>query len=87
MFLRNCSTLCSPWGTNLILYIRETNFNIRSTNFLILYSDARQSDIWEDNIKIDIDEIVEKGVDWIEVAKDGEKLRDFVKTVLNFRFP
>jgi len=69
------------------LHIRETNFNLRSTNFFILYSDARQNDIWEDNIKIDIDEIVEKGVEWIDVAKDGEKWRDFVKTILNFRVP
>ena len=69
------------------MHIRETNFNLRSTNFFILYSDARQNDIWEDNIKIDIDEIVEKGVEWIDVAKDGEKWRDFVKTILNFRVP
>ena len=47
-----------------MLHIRETNFNLRSTDFFILYSEARQNDIWEDNIKIFIDEIVEKGVDW-----------------------
>jgi len=40
-----------------------------------------------DNIKIDIDELVEKGVGWNDVAKDRKKWRDFVKTVMNFRFP
>ena len=69
------------------MYLREANFSLRRTNFFILFYDARQNDIWEDNIKIDVDEIVGKGVDWIDVAKDGEKWRDFVKTVLNFRVP
>jgi hypothetical protein len=67
------------------MYIRETNFNLRKSNFFILYSDGIQNDIWGDNIKIDIDEIVEKGVDWIDVDKDREKWRDFVKNFMNFR--
>ena len=69
------------------MYIRENNFNLRRTNFFILYSDARQNDFWEGNIKIDIDEIVENGVNWIDVAKDREKWRDFVKSVMNFSVP
>ena len=69
------------------MYIRVTNFNLRRSNFFILHSDVRHNDIWEDDIKIDIDEIVVKGVDWIDVAKDGEKWLDFVKTVMNFRVP
>jgi hypothetical protein len=69
------------------LCIWETNFNRRKSNFFIIYSDARQNDIWENNIKIDIDVIVEKVVDWIDVAKDREKWWDFVKAVINLRVP
>jgi hypothetical protein len=35
---------------------------------------ALKNGIWEDNIKMDLEEIVRKGVDWIDVAKDREIL-------------
>ena len=42
---------------------------------------------WRIILIIDFDEIVQKGVDWIDVAKDKEKWWDFVETVMNFRIP
>jgi hypothetical protein len=41
---------------------------------------------WEDNIKIDLQE-VGGGGDWIEVAQDRGRWRAFVNTVMNLRFP
>jgi hypothetical protein len=38
-----------------------------------------------DNIKIDLREIGWDGVDWIDMAKDREKWRALVNTVLNRR--
>ena len=38
--------------------------------------------IWEDNIKMDLQEVGCGGMDWIDVAQD----RDRWRAVLNFRF-
>jgi hypothetical protein len=40
-----------------------------------------------DNIKIDLREIGWDGLDWIEVAQDGDKWRAFVNTVISLRDP
>ena len=42
---------------------------------------------WEDNIKIDIQEVGCGGMDWFELARDLERWRIFVNAVLNFRVP
>jgi len=42
---------------------------------------------WEDNIKMDIQEIGCGIVDWIELAQDRDKWRAFVNVVMNLRFP
>jgi hypothetical protein len=39
------------------------------------------------NIKMDLREIVEDGVDWIDLAQDRDQWRALVNTVLNLRFP
>ena len=41
---------------------------------------------WEDNIKMDIQE-VEGGGDWMELAQDRDRWRALVGTVRNFRVP
>ena len=43
----------------------------------------RPRDRWEDNIRMDLHEIAQEDVDWIELAKDRKKWRVFVNTVIN----
>ena len=42
---------------------------------------------WEDNIKMDLQEVSYGGMDWIYLAQDRNKWRALVRTVLNFRIP
>jgi hypothetical protein len=42
---------------------------------------------WEDNIKIDLQEVGCGGVEWIEVARDRNRWRAFVNAVMNLRVP
>ena len=40
---------------------------------------------WEDNIKMDIQEVGCRSMDWIELAQDSERWREFVNAVMNLR--
>jgi hypothetical protein len=40
---------------------------------------------WEDNIKMDLEEVGWEGVDWIHLAQDRDQWRDLVITVMNLR--
>ena len=40
---------------------------------------------WEDNIKVDLEEVGCGGMDWIELAQDRDKWRTLVNVVLNLR--
>ena len=42
---------------------------------------------WEDNIKMDLQDVGYGGVDWIELARDRDRWRAFVNAVMNLRFP
>ena len=42
---------------------------------------------WEDNIKMDLQEVGCGGVDWIELAKDRNRWRALVNAVMNIRVP
>jgi len=42
---------------------------------------------WEDNIKIDLQEVRCGGMDWIELTQDRDKRRALVNVVMNLQVP
>ena len=42
---------------------------------------------WEDNIKMDLQEVGGVCGDWMELAQDRYRWRSLVSTVMNFRVP
>ena len=42
---------------------------------------------WEDNIKVDLQEVGGGSMDWIELAQDRNRLRALVTAVMNLRVP
>ena len=42
---------------------------------------------WEDNLKMDLEEVGRGCGDWMELAQDGDRWQALVSTVMNFRFP
>jgi len=41
---------------------------------------------WEDNIKMDFQEVGCGGMDWIELAQDSDRWRALVNAVMDIRF-
>jgi hypothetical protein len=42
---------------------------------------------WEDNIKMDLQEVGRGGMDWIGFAQDRDRWRALVNAVMNLRVP
>jgi len=42
---------------------------------------------WEDNIKMDFQEVGCRGVDWIELAQGRDRWRELVTAGMNLRVP
>jgi hypothetical protein len=41
---------------------------------------------WEDNIKMDLQEVAREGMGWIDVAQDRDRWWALVNAVMNLRF-
>ena len=48
---------------------------------------GRQRRRWEDNIKMDLEELGRGCGDWMELAQDSDRWRALVSTVMNFGVP
>jgi hypothetical protein len=42
---------------------------------------------WEDNTKMDLQEVRWEGMDWTDLAQDTERWRGLVNAVMNLRIP
>ena len=42
---------------------------------------------WDDNIKMDLQEVGCESMDWIKLAQDRDRWREVVNTVMNLRVP
>jgi len=42
---------------------------------------------WEDNIKMDLQEAVCGGMDWIDLAQDRDRWRELVNAAMKFQVP
>ena len=54
---------------------------------LVGKSEARPRHKWEDNIKMDLQEVGCGGMDWIDLAQDRDRWRPCVNVVMNPRVP
>ena len=94
------STASGTMAEIFLQHLEEINIkqhiDIKSLSFYTKYVDdipegkkpvGRPRRRWEDNIKMDLQELGRGGVDWKELAQDRENWRALVRTVMNIRVP
>ena len=42
---------------------------------------------WEDNIKMDLQELGFMGIDWIDLVQDKDRQREFASVIMNIWLP
>jgi len=57
------------------------------TGFLVGNRERRPRGRWEDNIKMDLQEVGCRGMDWVELVQDRERRLALVNAVMNLRVP
>jgi hypothetical protein len=84
----NCN---NGFWTNFIYkwQTRKTNTN---TGWLMEKPEEKRSlgrprHRWEDNIKIDLQEVGCEGMDWIGLAQERNRWQELMNAVINFRVP
>ena len=72
------------------MYAIQLYFDIIVDKIPVLYDTyplGRQRRRWEDNIKMDLQEVGRGCGDWMELAQDRDGWRVLVSTVMNFWVP
>jgi len=73
---------CSAYGGKGEVYIAFWRGNLRGKKLL-----GRPRRRWEDNIKMDLQEVGCRGMDWIEIAQGRDRWRVLINVVISFRVP
>ena len=69
----------------IYIYIRNAvTFHTHTHIYIYIYIYRRR---WEDNIKMDLQEVGGGPGDWMELAQDRDRWRALVGTVRDFRVP
>jgi hypothetical protein len=78
-----------PWLRVFLVNPKQCVVNIHclkiSKEETFLFGCGRSRRRWEDNIKMDLQEVGCEGVDWIELARDRDRWRALVNAVMNLR--
>jgi hypothetical protein len=84
--VRDC--LFSTFAATLHNGGRSSIRNLRMRHAAVMGTDlSPHRRRWEDNIKMDLQEVGCGVMDWIELAQDRDRWRALVKAVMNLRVP
>ena len=67
--------------------IRHKHWSVFCWLFIYYVSLGRPRRRWEDNIKMDLEEVGRGCGDWMELAQDRDRWRALGSRVMNFRVP